>query len=478
MSESLDSSAATAAELDAKYAPFLPFDQWATIQVDSTIWESRHAALVKLAEGAPQALARAVDAIKLLAAIETGAIEGLYERDRGITISVATQAAILDAALRKHENARSLIEAQLKSYDYVLDLATGQRPISEAWIRQLHVVACGAQKTYRVVTAAGEQDHELVHGQYKQFPNHVLRRDKSVHAYAPVSDTPAEMARLVAEMQSEGFQRADAALQASYVHHAFTSVHPFADGNGRVARALASVYTYRKARVPLLIVSDDKQQYFDALEAADSGDPTAFVRLVVDAGREALDLFIQNIQASLKGTMAESLAAVGRLNRTRGGLLHLDVDEAGKRLGTFVHETWLNSAAEWGKSGVISFGPATLNFPNPTPWKPEVGFRAPTTGSNPYSSITVTTSAPADATLTFGLITAVPVDCTLDDVLLVVCPEVNLRFEALMRDVYPRITMAAEARIRLWLNELGVEITERLRAQGEKRLIKRGLRPP
>jgi Fic family protein len=52
-------------------------------------------------------------------------------------------------------------------------------------------------------------------------------------------------------------------------HYAFVAIHPFADGNGRVARALASVFTYRAYSVPVLILAESRNDYLTNLEAAD-----------------------------------------------------------------------------------------------------------------------------------------------------------------------------------------------------------------
>ena len=44
------------------------------------------------------------------------------------------------------------------------------------------------------------------------------------------------------------------AVQAAYAHYALTAIHPFADGNGRLARTVASVFLMRSAGVPLFLV--------------------------------------------------------------------------------------------------------------------------------------------------------------------------------------------------------------------------------
>ncbi len=86
------------------------------------------------------------------AALETGAIEGLYSTNRGITRTVALQGAMWEAELDKlGPDVRGHFEAQLAALDLVLDVATKRLDISEAWIRSLHAQACARQATYRAV---------------------------------------------------------------------------------------------------------------------------------------------------------------------------------------------------------------------------------------------------------------------------------------------------------------------------------------
>lgn len=223
-------------------------------------------------DASPDLLRRAQDVVSRAAAVDTGALEGLYETDRGFTFTVATQAAVWETLVdKKGQRVRTLIEAQLDAYDSVLDLATKRRPVTEAWIRGLHAEICRGQKTYMVQTERGPQEQQLPLGEYKNLPNHVRGRDGEMHSYAPADSTPDEMHRLCEELRSEAFVNAHPVLQASYAHYAFVVVHPFADGNGRVARALASVYTYRSHSIPLLVLVDNRNEYISALEAADRG---------------------------------------------------------------------------------------------------------------------------------------------------------------------------------------------------------------
>ena len=74
-------------------------------------------------------------------------------------------------------------------------------------------------------------------------------------------------------------------------HYAFVCIHPFADGNGRVSRALASVFLYRSPGIPLVIFADQKNTYIDALEAADKGKYNLFVQFIADVCTDTVGLF-------------------------------------------------------------------------------------------------------------------------------------------------------------------------------------------
>jgi Fic family protein len=255
---------------DPRYLPFPSFAEWTASKVDLSSFDGYAAALDGLRADGSGALARAVDFATRAAAIDTGAIEGLYEVDRGFTFTVAHGVAAWEQVIAAREPVvRRSFEDALKAYDYVLDLATSHTEISEVAIRQIHEIICAGQETYRVWTSLGWQERPLPKGRYKDDPNNpVSRSTGEVHGYAPPIDVSAEMSRLVAELRTGLFAAAHPVLQAAWAHYALVAVHPFPDGNGRVARTLASVFLYRRPGVPLVIFADQKAAYLDALEAA------------------------------------------------------------------------------------------------------------------------------------------------------------------------------------------------------------------
>lgn len=81
----------------------------------------------------------------------------------------------------------------------------------------------------------------------------------------------------------------DPVLDAAVVHAWLTHIHPFDDGNGRMARLLANLALAQAEYPPLLLSADaDRGQYLDALAASDTGDILPLYRLFAVVLRRAV----------------------------------------------------------------------------------------------------------------------------------------------------------------------------------------------
>ena len=262
------------APCDSTYRSFPVFMVWSQTQFDAARWEQ---AAQRLRDLPASIFGQAQRRIKRLAAVETGVIELLYPAQPHL-IAAATEDAAWESALAGCDGSvAALVAGHLAADDEVELTAAEQLPISEAWIRQLHVILCAAQQTVRVNTVAGPQQQSLLLGTYKRHPNHFYYANGRIHAYCPVERVAEEMPRLCQELRSDPFVAAHPLLQASYAHFGLAAIHPFQDGNGRTARALASRYTYHALGLPLLVSVVDRPTYFNALEAADAGNPQPLV---------------------------------------------------------------------------------------------------------------------------------------------------------------------------------------------------------
>ena len=293
------------------YEPFPAFSDWDVGFDPGVVDAYRERLQAARAVATPEARQRAFTVATRYAAVDTGAIEGLYTTDRGFTKTIATQSEFWERALAmKGERVRRSIEDALAGYEYVLDAVTGATPITPKWIRELHAVITEHQETYTVHVPVGGELHEdrrpLPHGEYKQSPNNPTTSSGRVHHYAPPEDTASELARLTDELASPAFAGAHPVVQAAYAHYAYICVHPFADGNGRVARALASVFLYRAPGVPLVIFADQRDAYLDALVLADSGRPDGFVDFVAERVIDTVNLVIRTLGATHPSAAAQA----------------------------------------------------------------------------------------------------------------------------------------------------------------------------
>ncbi len=281
----------------AAYVPFPALADWVGSFDGSLVDEFAAQLESARREYGDAAAARATEVATRYAAVDTGAIEGLYTTNRGFTRTIAQRSVNWEATLAAHPEAEHHIRDALAGYEFVLDAVTGRVPITQSWIRQLHEVLCASQESYTVY----------------------------------VEDTPAEMARLVSELGSDAFAAAHPVVQAAYAHYAFVCVHPFADGNGRVARALASVFLYRRPGIPLVIFADQTPAYLDALSAADAGRPEAFVSFVEQRAIDTVNLVLAELPTMTSQADSELAQAISgkplsappgvRLARTVRGLL-------------------------------------------------------------------------------------------------------------------------------------------------------------
>lgn len=462
-------------EADALYKTLPSFEEWlARCSVDDTRWDRYTAALRERRKSSPELLPRAFEIVRRAAAFDTGALEGLYETDRGFTITVAMQSAFWEAAVeKKGPDVRAFFESQLHVYDYILDLATEAVPIAEAWIRKLHAEICASQRTYRVWTEIGWQEQMLPKGEYKHLPNHVLLADGAYHAYAPVDMTPTEMYRFCEELRSPSFVEAHPILQAAYAHYGLVVIHPFADGNGRVARALGSVFTFRAESIPLLVLVDKRGEYLASLRAADASNYQAFVDFTLESALDALQMASESIRAATVPSVEEGVAEIKRLYKSKGGYTHAEIDEAGFKFIELLQEEFAVQLGRIGESAgthvtfdVTLVHVAAYNIAKPTSRLPRPSGRC--------LVVVLRTARPADARITrrFGI--EVPMDSSPDEDLTIHDLTSNELFEARVTTLLPEANTAFRMRLSIWVQRVVGELLRELSSEAARSLRTKG----
>lgn len=218
-------------------------------------------------------------------AIETGVIENLYDIERGVTQTLVErgfQAELLThgSTNKPHEYVLQLLRDQKDALDGVFDFVKSERQLSVSYIKELHAALLRCQNTTEGLDAFGDfVDIPLIKGDWKQHPNYPMR-DGVTFTYCPPEHVASEMERLVDLYAQYSADEVPSEILASWLHHRFSQIHPFQDGNGRVARAIASLVLVKDGLFPLVITRDDKPSYIDALESADKDDLKPLVSLI------------------------------------------------------------------------------------------------------------------------------------------------------------------------------------------------------
>jgi len=161
---------------------------------------------------------------------------------------------------------------------------------------------------------------------------------EKVHFEAPAADRiPTEMRAFLAWFEKE--EEANGILKAGVAHLWFVTIHPFDDGNGRIARAILDMALARADKRPYRCYSisaqirKERQGYYDALEAAQKGslDYTAWLTWYLECLIRAID----DASATIGGAMARArfwqAHAQKNLNdRQRAGLARMLLGWEGK----------------------------------------------------------------------------------------------------------------------------------------------------
>jgi fido (protein-threonine AMPylation protein) len=250
-------------------------------------------------------------------AIETGILERLYDIEWGLTLTLVAEGFTRDVIERAGGGLDAVTVATLNSQrdalEMVVDFVNQHRRLSPSFVKELHHAITRTQATYTATDALGQiVERELPHGIWKQWPNHVERQDGSILEYCPPEHVDSEVDNLTTWYEELEQEQIHPIVKAAWLHHRFVQIHPFADGNGRVARALTLLVMQRHQYAPLVVDRFHRGDYLKALDAANDGDLHALVGLFANLESAALASELESAQEPERGTsssVAHTLAA-------------------------------------------------------------------------------------------------------------------------------------------------------------------------
>lgn len=284
------------------------------------LYDTWRTAKAKLQKSSPTNLKAFADRLVRRMSIETGILERLYDLDRGTTEALVTNGFAEELVSRSSTDIEpsrliDFLRDQEAAIQLVMDCVAGKRELTTSVIHELHAILTQHQDTTFAIDQLGNRlEIPLLKGEFKSQPNNPKRPDDTIHEYCPPVHVQSEMDNLLGWLDS--YIDEDPIIVASWFHHRFTQIHPYQDGNGRVARAISTLILLRADLLPLVIDRDLRDEYVKALEAADFGNlvllASLFARLERLAVMQALSIDVDAQVAQeqrLTSAVIQSLAA-------------------------------------------------------------------------------------------------------------------------------------------------------------------------
>lgn len=234
-----------------------------------------------------------------------------------------------------------------------------ERPLNETFICQLHQLILKEPYEVPAQTPDGKPTKRMITlGKYKTVPNHVLTKTGEMFYFASPEETPAKMADLMSWYNSES-AKADVnkVLLAIEFHYRFIRIHPFDDGNGRMARLLMNFILMKHGFPPAIVKTEDKENYYTALQQADAGNLGFFFDYITSLLNHSLELMI-------KGAKGESIEDETDLDKQLA-LLKQEIDaedENNEIKEKLTVKTVKNALENWGYKLLIKLATTTAKF--------------------------------------------------------------------------------------------------------------------
>ena len=144
-------------------------------------------------------------------------------------------------------------------------------------------------------------DAEINPGKWKNRPNYLYSPTNERIDFAPPEDVPRLMNTLInwlnnhidpPKRRKKKYDLHPLLIAAGF-HTQFINIHPFGDGNGRMARILTNLILMLCGYVPAIVKLDDRVDYYTALNTSSLNSPENLAIFLGQAVIESLELAIK-----------------------------------------------------------------------------------------------------------------------------------------------------------------------------------------
>jgi Fic family protein len=224
--------------------------------------------------------------------------------------------------IKDHEE----ISGHNEAIETLIEVIKDETPLTETFIRHLHKLILVKPEWVEAKTADGKPTKRLIKvGEYKTEPNHVETKTGEMFYFAEPIETPAKMQELIKWFyEKKESKETNPIIIAAEFHYKFIRIHPFDDGNGRMARLLMNFILMQNGFPPVIIKDNDKENYIAVLRQADFGILEPFIEYIAQN-------LVRSLEIMIKGAKGEGIEEPDDLDKELA-LLEREIRYAGTNI--------------------------------------------------------------------------------------------------------------------------------------------------
>ncbi|UCE75023.1 MAG: Fic family protein [Methanomassiliicoccales archaeon] len=214
------------------------------------------------------AVNRLQEDMRLLHTYHSNAIEGNTLTLQETKLVVEEGITIGGKSLKEHLEATG----NAMAFERIVELAKARKKVDLVVVLELHeIVSRGLLKDA---------------GRYRTQNIRIVGAKARPPDFSKVPALMDELLKEVSRMKSHPL------VKAVHLHHKLVAIHPFSDGNGRVARLVSNLILMRSGYPPVVLKKEERKKYYNSLRKADSKNLGPFGNFVARALDESLTIYI------------------------------------------------------------------------------------------------------------------------------------------------------------------------------------------
>lgn len=214
------------------------------------------------------AIQKLLEDIRLRHTYHSDAIEGNTLTLQETKLVIQDGITIGGKPLKDHIEARNDAEA----FDFMVHLVQHKTPFSQESIQQIH----------EIVTRGLLKDA----GKYRTGNVRITGSSITPPSYTKIIPLMNDYMHTIKTLQPHPLKK------AAYIHHRLVWIHPFFDGNGRVARLVTNLFFMQQGYPPIILKQDQRKTYYHVLHQADNGHLSPLAVFIAKAMNESLQLYL------------------------------------------------------------------------------------------------------------------------------------------------------------------------------------------